>query len=144
MRSDDIDWRTGELTIHGKGGRTDRLPLPHDVGEALVAYLRWRCRCPAPGASWAALLRAAPPAGALSRNGVVMFPRTLFRRDGVPVGGAHRLRHTAAAGMLRAGASLREVGHVLRHDRDRMTAVYVTVDAGDLGLVVRAWPGAGR
>ena len=144
MRLEDIDWRAGELTVHGKGGRTDRMPLPADVGEALVAYLRHRHLLRGAGAHRAVFLRAAPPAGALSRNGVVMVPRTASRRAGVTVVGAHRLRHTAAAGMLRAGASLREVGQVLRHDRDQTTAIYATVDPGSLGLVVRAWPGAGR
>ena len=40
LRLDDIDWRAGEIVVHGKGGRLDRLPLPTDAGEAIAAYLQ--------------------------------------------------------------------------------------------------------
>jgi len=141
MRPDDVDWRAGDLVIHGKGGRRDRMPLPADVGDALVAYLR---RGRPASTDRAVFLRALPPAAALSRNGVVMVPRTASRRAGIADIGAHRLRHTAATGMLQAGASWREVGQVLRHQRSQTTAIYASADTELMGLVVRAWPGAGR
>lgn len=133
----DLHWRTGEIEVHGKAGRRDRLPLPPDVGQALVAYLQQR---PA-NSSRAVFLRAVAPAGPLSRNGVVFIPRSASTRAGLPrVVGAHRLRHTAATAMLRGGASLREVGQVLRHHRDQVTSNYARVDLTALSTVVRPWP----
>jgi integrase/recombinase XerD len=138
---DDIGWRAGELTVHGKGGRLERLPLPADVGEALVDYLRHeRPR----STERAVFLRALAPPGPMSRNAVVMVSRTASRRAGLLVVGGHRLRHTAATDMLRAGASLREVGQVLRHASDTTTAVYAKVDRAALDLVVRRWPEPSR
>lgn len=138
---EDLHWRTGEIEIAGKGGRRDRLPLPPDVGEVIVAYLHLRPSSP----SRSVFLRAVAPAGALSRNGVVFIPRTASRRAGLPVEvGAHRLRHTAATRMLRGGASLREVGQVLRHHGEQVTSVYARLDLAALTPVARAWPGAGR
>lgn len=134
---EDIDWRAGELLIHGKGGCRERLPLPVDVGGALVAYLHdgrqaTSCR--------AVFLRAVAPIGPLSRNGVVFVPRGAAKRAGLPVVGAHQLRHTAATGMLHAGASLRAVGQVLGHHRDQTTAIYASVHPRALEQVTRAWP----
>jgi site-specific recombinase XerD len=86
-------------------------------------------------------LRVLSPVGPLGRNGVVMVPRQASRRAGLPVVGAHRLRHTAATNLLRAGASLRQVGHVLRHHSDQQTALYAAVDFARLSTVVRPWPG---
>lgn len=141
MRLDDIDWRAGELLVHSKGGATDRLPLPDDVGQALVAYLR---RGRPATATRVMFLRARPPLGPLSRNGVVFVPRSASARAGIAVIGAHRLRHTAATRMLQAGASLREVGQVLRHDRDQTTSLYLHLDREGLTSVVRCWPEAAR
>lgn len=136
MLLEDIDWRAGELTVRGKGGRCEGLPLPADVGQALVDYLqhaRARTR------TRAVFLRAAPPPEPISRNAVVMVSRTASRRAGMPVVGTHRLRHTAATDMLRAGASLREVGQVLRHSSDATTAIYAKVDHSSLQQVARVW-----
>lgn len=137
LRLDDIDWRAGELLVHGKGGRLDLLPLPPDVGEALVAYLR---HGRPPTSSRAVFLRAYAPLEPLSRNGVVFVPREASRRAGLPTVGAHQLRHTAATGMLQAGATLRAVGQVLGHHRDQTTAIYASVHPNALQQVVREWP----
>ena len=141
LRLDDIDWRAGELLVHRKGGYQETLPLPVDVGRALVAYLQ--DGRPAT-ASRAVFMRAVAPTGPLSRNGVVFVPRSAARRAGLPVVGAHQLRHTAATSMLRSGASLRAVGQVLGHHRDQTTAIYASVAPGTLERVVRAWPEAGQ
>jgi integrase/recombinase XerD len=141
MRLDDVDWRAGELLVHSKGGGDDRLPLPDDVGQALVAYLRHG----RPATTTRVMfLRARPPLGPLSRNGVVFVPRNASARAGIAVIGAHRLRHTAAIRMLQAGASLREVGQVLRHDRDQTTSLYLHLDDEGLTSVVRRWPETAR
>ncbi len=141
MLLDDIDWRAGELTVRGKGGRLERLPLPADVGEALVDYLR-HGRIGSPART--VFLRAMAPPGPITRNAVVMVSRTASRRAGVPVIGTHRLRHTAATEMLRAGATLREVGQVLRHNSDATTAIYAKVDYAALNTVTRVWAETGR
>ncbi len=140
LRLDDVDWHHGELLVRGKGSRLDVLPLPADVGEAIVGYLRRRGRFEG---SRAVFLRVRAPAGALSAGGVISVVAQACRRVGVPVVGAHRLRHTAATEMLRAGASLPEIGQVLRHRRLRTTAIYAKVDRGALRDLARAWPEGG-
>ena len=101
MSLDDIAWRAGELTVHGKGGRDDRLPLPSDVGAALAAWLRIRPRV----ATRAVFLRANAPIGAISPRGVAWAVYNACDPSGVPRAGAHRLRHSLATQMLGAGAS---------------------------------------
>ena len=139
MSLDDIAWRAGELTVHGKGGRDDRLPLPSDVGAALAAYLRSRPRV----TTRAVFLRANAPIGALSPRGVAWAVYNACDRSGIPRAGAHRLRHSLATQMLGAGASLAEVGQVLRHARVATTAIYAKVDHRALDALVLPWPGGG-
>jgi integrase/recombinase XerD len=135
---DDIHWRDGELTVHGKGGRRDRLPLPSDVGAAIAAYLR-RDR---PGTtSRRVFLRAIAPAAALSPTGVTWVVYAACDRAGVPRFGAHRLRHALACELLRHGASLPEVGQVLRHAAVGTTAIYAKADFAALAPLAPPWPG---
>lgn len=109
---EDIDWRNGELAVTGKGQRTERLPLPADVGQAVVSYLTgWR---PKASAREVFLCVCAPHRG-MSRNAVTNVVARAARRAGLGVMHAHRLRHSAATAMLGAGASLAEIGQVLRH-----------------------------
>jgi integrase/recombinase XerD len=111
MQLEDLDWRAGEILVRGKGDRHDKLPLPVDVGQALVSYLQRR------GASEfrAVFLRMHAPAGALTRRGVCGVVYDACARAGVAPVGAHQLRHTAATAMLREGATLAEIAQVLRH-----------------------------
>ena len=136
----DIDWRRGEVVVGGKGRRTERLPLPVDVGRALVGWLR-RGRPAGSGCS-AVFLRLRAPHGPLSPGGVSAVVRQACRRAGVAPVGAHRLRHTAATRILQAGGSLAEVGQILRHSRPQTTAVYAKVDSLALSAVAQPWPGA--
>ena len=136
---DDLDWRRGELTIHGKGRRLERLPISHDVGETLVGYLARRDRVEG---SRAVFVKMRAPVGGLSAGGVISVVARACVRAGVPVVGAHRLRHTAATGMLRAGASLPEIAQVLRHRRLETTTIYAKVDRDRLRELARPWPGA--
>jgi site-specific recombinase XerD len=134
---DDIDWRAGEIAVSGKGARTERLPLPVDVGEALVAYLehgrpKTDCR--------ARFLRANAPVG-MSAAGVGDVVRRASIRAGISSVGPHRLRHSAATAMLRAGASLDEVGQVLRQRDAAVTAHYAKVDFVALRQLAAPWPG---
>ena len=135
---EDIDWRAGEITVHGKGRRDERLPLPADVGEAIAGYLT-RGR-PVTGRR-EVFLRAVAPAGPLSRGGISFIVRRACRRAGVAEVGAHRLRHTAACEMAAAGAPLTEIGQVLRHQSLDSTANYARVGIAELRKLARPWPG---
>jgi len=138
---EDIDWRAAEVTVHGKGSRTERLPLPADVGEAIAAYLvRGR---PASGHRQV-FLRATPPAGPLSRTGISDIVRRACMRAGLPQIGAHRLRHTAACQMAEAGAPLTEIGQVLRHKSLESTASYARVGVTELRTLALPWPAGGE
>jgi integrase/recombinase XerD len=136
---DALDWRRGEITVRGKGNRLDRLPLPGDVGEAIVEYLRYARPSTAQGRAVFVWVHA--PYRALSSNAVTTVVTDAGRRARLGRIGAHRLRHTAATAMLHAGGSLTEIGQVLRHRRVLTTAIYAKVDRRALRLVARPWPG---
>jgi integrase/recombinase XerD len=137
LRLDDVDWRAAEIDIPGKGGRRERMPLPDDVGQALVAYLR-RGR---PETSDRRLfVRLDAPRSGLSSGAVTAMVQTAGRRAGVAVTGAHQLRHTVAVELLRAGAPMSEISELLRHRRPATTAIYAKVDRRALGSLARPWP----
>jgi integrase/recombinase XerD len=135
---DDIDWRRGEVMIRGKGCRDERLPLPVDVGEAIVDYLR---PGRAGGAERALFLNVRAPFAAMTVHGVTGVVRTVGVRAGLGSLGAHRLRHTTATQLLRAQAPLAEVGQVLRHRNASTTAIYAKVDRIALRDLAQPWPG---
>lgn len=135
----DIDWRAGEVTIRGKGRREERMPLPVDVGDALVGWLR-RGR---PDCEYANLItRVRAPHRGLTSGGVSAIVRAACVRAGLAEVTAHRLRHTAATEMLRAGAGLVEVGQVLRHASVLTTSIYAKVDRDRLRALALPWPGS--
>jgi integrase/recombinase XerD len=132
----DVDWRAGEVCVRGKGNRQERLPLPVDVGEAVVDWLRCRPRC----ACTRVFTTLRAPYRALSPGGVSAVVRRACRRCGLAPTGAHRLRHTLATELLQAGAGLGEIGLVLRHHRSFTTAIYAKADRGGLSLLAQPWP----
>jgi site-specific recombinase XerD len=133
----DIDWRSGNVTVHGKRTRIDELPLPADVGTAIAGYLQHgRPRT----AVREVFIRTAPPAAGVSRSAVSSAVRRASARAGLEPFGSHRLRHTTACQMLRAGGSLVEIGQVLRHGSLGSTARYARVDVERLRTIARAWP----
>lgn len=136
---EDVDWRRGELVVRGKGNRQDRLPLPADVGQAVVGYLHQARPAAAQGRT--VFVRAQAPYRALTSNGVTTIVVIAGRRAGLGRVAAHRLRHTAATAMLHAGGSLAEIGQVLRHRRALTTALYAKVDTAALRMLARPWPG---
>ena len=138
LRLDDIDWRAGEVRVHGKGNRQDRLPLAHDVGEAIVAWLQeGRPRC----SSAAVFTRVLAPHRGLSARAVSGVVRQACERAGLPPMGSHRLRHTVATETLRAGGSLTEVADLLRHRSLAAVSIYAKVDRRALSAVAQPWPG---
>lgn len=137
LQLEDIDWRTGQITVHGKRARSDQLPLPADVGTAIAGYLqRGRPRTTAR----AVFTRTSPPPVGVSRSAVSSVVRRASTRAGLGSFGSHRLRHTTACHMLRAGGSLVEIGQVLRHESLGSTARYARVDVERLRTIAQAWP----
>ncbi len=136
---DDVNWRAGEIVVRGKGDRRERLPLPADVGQAIADYLHDRRT---QRAERALFVRVKAPQGALTSTAVSSVVAAGARRAGLGTVGAHRLRHTVAAQMLRAGASLPEIGQVLRHQHMSTTAIYAKIDREALREIARPWPGA--
>jgi site-specific recombinase XerD len=134
---DDIDWRAAQIVIHGKGGRDERLPLPRDVGEAIVGYLQ---RGRPASSSRAVFLRSIAPTGPLGRGGVSFIVRHASIRAGLPPMGAHRLRHTLACDMVNVNVPVPEIGQVLRHRNLASTANYARVDLAALRGLAQPWP----
>ena len=134
---DDIDWRAGELVVHGKGGREDRLPLPADVGQAIASYLR-RGR-PASDRR-EVFLQARAPYAPIASGTVASTVRRACRRAGIPEVGSHRLRHTTACEMVTAGVPIVRIGQVLRHRSLQSTAIYARVDIEQLRQLAAPWP----
>jgi site-specific recombinase XerD len=137
----DVDWRAGELVVRGKGRRHDRLPLPVDVGEALVAYLSGG-RDPAGARRLFLTCRA--PRGPIRADLVGDVVERACTRAGLPPVGPHRLRHALASELLRHGAGLVAISQVLRHQDLATTALYAKVDLDALRQVAQPWPGAAR
>ena len=140
MRLDDIDWRAGEVTIRGKGSTIERLPFPHEAGEALVSYLRDgrpRVEFREVFISVLAPLRPLSPAAVV---GVVGYA---CDRAGMERVGPHALRHTLASDLLRAGTPLAQIAPILRHASVATTAIYAKIDRDALRALARPWPLAG-
>jgi site-specific recombinase XerD len=140
LELDDVDWRAGVLKVRSKGGQHDCLPLPTDVGQAVADYLRQsRPTCVTRrlfvGAN-------APHRGFAHSTCLGSIVRRAINRAGLHVGhkGAHVLRHSLATSMLRSGASLDEVGEVLRHRVAPTTAMYAKVDVRSLRPLALPWP----
>lgn len=140
LELDDLYWRTGEIEIDGKGRELARLPLPSDVGEALVEYLRLRGRHDCRGV----FLTEHAPTRSIGPPGVRSVVRDACRRAGIEHVAAHRLRHALASQLLREGASLIDIGQVLRHKHLESTSIYAKVDLERLREAAGLWPGATR
>lgn len=134
---DDLDWNGGEITVHGKGGRRDQLPLPADVGSAIAAY----CRRGRPTSDCRTVfLQCRAPYGPLTYSAIGQIVMAACRRAGLPEVRSHRLRHASACSMRRAGAPLLEIGQVLRHRWAATTVLYVKDDLEALVTIARTWP----
>ena len=144
LNLEDIDWEAGQMTVHGKGGRSTQMPLPTDVGEAIAVYLRnGRPRC----SSRRVFIRAKAPLGGFASSvAICVIVMRALQRAGVesPRKGAHLFRHTLACDLLRQGCSLDEIGELLRHQSPNTTAIYAKVDLAALHSLALPWPGGSR
>jgi len=141
LQVDDFDWRHGEVMIRGKGNRQEILPIPIDVGEAIVDYLRDGHRRVPPGCR-ALFVQVRAPEGPMSPSGVGDVVVRLCHRAGLPAMGAHLLRHGTATQLVRSGASWPEIAQVMRHRNMAVTVSYATVDSALMRELARPWPGA--
>jgi len=142
---DDIDWDQSQLRVRGKGGRESLMPLPVDVGAAIVAYLEHgRPTCE----DRHLFLRSLAPIRGLMEgsDAVGSIVRSALERAKVyaPHLGSHQFRHALAVRMLQQGASLPEIGQVLRHRSPQSTSIYAKADLEALRTLVMAWPGGAR
>jgi site-specific recombinase XerD len=142
LQLEDLDWETSRLIIRSKkGSGWTRLPMPSDVGKAVARYLRFdRPRC----SSRNVFVRMTAPYQHLSTSTVIAgLTRDALKQAGVecPRTGAHVFRHSLATEMLRQGASLEEIGQVLRHKNPDTTAIYAKVDLDALRRLAIVWPG---
>jgi len=141
---DDLHWDAGAITVRGKGRQQARLPLPHQVGQALVSYLKeGRPRC----SGRRVFIRGrAPRRGLAHASTVSTVVRRALERAGVSSErkGAHLFRHSLATNMLRRGASLTEIGQLLRHRGADTTSIYAKVDLTSLRPLALSWPGGAR
>lgn len=144
VQLDDIDWRSGTIVIRGKGKRHDRMPLPEDVGKAIVDYIRHARR----GSSRTLFVSSKvpfPPFVDATILNVVL--REALERTGLEPPqkyiGSHLMRHSLATNMLRKGASLDEIGDVLRHRSRTATSIYARHNIEELRSIAQPWPVAG-
>jgi integrase/recombinase XerD len=144
LELDDIDWKAGCLSVRGKSGRRTQLPLPKDVGDAIVAYLQ-RGR-PRTHSRRVFLCVSAPIRGFRGASTVSTVVRHALLHAGVeaPTAGAHQFRHGLASEMLRHGASLTEIGELLGHRSPETTKIYAKVDLKALRPLALPWPGGAR
>jgi integrase/recombinase XerD len=144
LELEDIDWGAGQVSIRGKGGHRTTLPLPVTVGKAIATYL-WHGR--PHSATRRVFLRAnAPNRGFQTSAAISAVVRHALLQAGVqgPTNGAHQFRHALATQMLRHGASLTEIGQVLRHRSPQTTTIYAKVDLDALRRLALPWPGGVR
>lgn len=140
LQLEDIDWRSGEIRVLGKGQLRDRLPLLPDLGEALVAYLRQDR--PRTTSRRVFICAKAPRCGFAGPSSVSTIVRRALTRAKLqpPLKGAHLLRHSLATGLLHAGASMAEIAEVLRHRAPATTEIYAKVDIRSLRTLAQPWP----
>lgn len=141
---EDLNWQEGLITVRGKAGRYSQLPLPVDVGEAIADYLQHGR--PMDSSRCVFLRTRAPAGGFKGQCGIGSVVKHALARAGVdaPRKGAHQFRHGLASQMLRQGASLFEIGELLRHRSPQTTAIYAKVDLVSLATLALPWPGGAQ
>jgi len=145
MSLDDIDWQTGQLRVRGKGRRRSQMPLPAEVGSALADYLQ-NGRPVSSNSRRVFLRELAPHIGFSTASNVSVIAKCALIRAGihVPRLGSHLFRHSLATHLLRAGATLMDIGQVLRHEVADTTRIYAKVDVTALRAIGLRWPGGAQ
>jgi site-specific recombinase XerD len=140
LKLEDIDWRAGEIIVRGKGLFHDRMPLPRDVGEAIASYLR--SDRPGCESRQVFICMKAPHRGFAGPSTLTTVVRRALAYADLhpPFKGAHLLRHSLATSMLRSGATMSEIGEVLRHREANTTEIYAKVDFNGLSTLAHPWP----
>jgi integrase/recombinase XerD len=140
LKLKDIDWNAGSITVQGKGDRRSVLPLPADVGSAIATYLR--CGRPRCISRHVFLRTTAPIRGLRGPSSIANLVQQNLARAGIqaPTNGAHQFRHSLASEMLHHGASLAEIGGVLRHRSPETTKIYTSIDLDSLRTLALPWP----
>ncbi|WP_404650868.1 tyrosine-type recombinase/integrase [Bradyrhizobium sp. USDA 336] len=139
---DDIDWRASEMLVRAKGRQRARMPIPPDVGAAIVAYLR--NGRPKTSCRRLFVRTLAPHVGFASGCAITMIAKVALDRvgiEGCAHRGAHIFRHSLATELLRSGATLSEIGQLLRHESHDTTRIYAKVDVDALRTLSLPWPG---
>ena len=144
MQIDDIDWRSGEIIVRGKGNRHDRVPLPPDVGQALADYIKSDRKT----TSRVLFVTERAPHRPFKSGQVLNYIlRDAFAKSGLtppaPYVGSHILRHSLATNLVQRGASLEEISDVLRHRSRASTMIYAKLDIDGLRSIAQPWPVAG-
>jgi site-specific recombinase XerD len=144
LELDDINWNLGRVSVRGKSGQRNGLPLPTEVGKAIASYLRWGR--PASSSRRVFLRARAPICGFRGPSGIGSIVRHSLARAGIQAttNGAHQFRHGLASEMLRHGASLSEIGELLGHRHPQTTKIYTKVDIKALRTLALPWPGGVR
>jgi len=139
LRFTDINWQDATLVVSGKSRRETRLPLPQDVGDALLHYLE---SARPPIDLDRVFITSMAPWGPISRQVIGKTAARAIKRAGIrsPTSGSRVFRHSAATTMLRQGASLQTIGDILRHTSIETSAIYAKVDIDLLQQVARPWP----
>jgi site-specific recombinase XerD len=141
LKLEDIDWHRASLNVHGKGGSGCPMPLPADVGAAIADYLQ---KGRPHNTSRSVFLRSVAPMGEFQGQDAIgsIVARALARASvETPHKGAHQFRHRLACDLLRQGASLAEIGELLRHRHPETTAIYAKIDLAALRTLGLPWPG---
>ncbi len=142
IQLDDLNWREGTLQIRRtKSRRAYVVPLPEPTGCAIADYIRLARRPTM--VSRAVFVRHYAPADVpLGTGRVHQAVRAAYVRCGwTDRFGTHLLRHSVAQRLLRAGASLKDVADILRHQSIDTTAIYTKIDLQSLEAVALPWPG---
>jgi site-specific recombinase XerD len=142
---DDIDWRASEMLVRAKGRQRARMPIPPDVGAAVVAYLRNGRPKSASRTLFVRML--APHVGFASGCAITMIAKAALDRvgiEGCAHRGAHIFRHSLATELLRSGATLSEIGQLLRHESHDTTRIYAKVDIEALRTLSLPWQGGAQ
>jgi len=139
LKVSDLEWRGGSLIVSGKNRNETKLPLPQDVGDAILHYLK---HGRAQVSSNYVFITTTAPLVPISSKGISRAVFRALRRTGIcaPMKGSHLLRHSLATKMLRDGASLASIGALLRHTSMQTTQIYAKVDFASLKEVAMPWP----